>query len=130
MADLDALLADFAAESAELERLVAPLGPDGWRLPTPAPGWTIAHQIGHLAWTDDVAVLSATDPAGFAAMLTAVGPRAATFVDEAPRRRRPPRPPRCWNAGARAAPRWSRRCARCRRARRCRGSARPCGRVR
>lgn len=82
MADLDALLADFADESAELESLVAPLGAEGWRRPTPAPGWTVAHQIGHLAWTDEVATLSATDPDGFARMLAEAGPRAATFVDE------------------------------------------------
>ncbi|MFC3963730.1 TIGR03084 family metal-binding protein [Nocardia jiangsuensis] len=82
MADLDALLADFADESAELERLVAPLDAEGWRLPTPAPGWTIAHQVGHLAWTDEVATRSATDPDGFARMLTEAAPRVATFVDE------------------------------------------------
>ncbi|MFC8047033.1 TIGR03084 family metal-binding protein [Nocardia sp. NPDC057353] len=82
MADLDALLADFADESADLERLVAPLDAAGWQLPTPAPGWSVAHQIGHLAWTDGVAVLSATDPDGFARMLTEAAPRVATFVDD------------------------------------------------
>ncbi|UGT59243.1 TIGR03084 family metal-binding protein [Nocardia asteroides] len=82
MADLDALLADFADESAELERLVAPLDPAGWQRPTPAPGWTIAHQIGHLAWTDGVATRSATDPDGFARMLIEAAPRVTTFVDE------------------------------------------------
>lgn len=83
MADLDALLADFADESADLERLVAPLTPERWRLPTPAAGWTIAHQIGHLAWTDEVAVRSATDPEGFARMLTEAADRVDRFVDDA-----------------------------------------------
>ena len=29
-----------------------PLTVEQWALATPAPGWTIAHQIGHLLWTD------------------------------------------------------------------------------
>ena len=33
----------------------------GWRTPTPAEGWDVAHQVAHLAWTDEVAVLAATD---------------------------------------------------------------------
>ena len=65
MADLGDVLADLAVESAELDALVAPLPPAQWHHPTPAPGWTIAHQIGHLAWTDALATMSATDPAGF-----------------------------------------------------------------
>lgn len=67
MVQLDALIADLAAESAVLDELVAPLAADGWSTPTPAKGWTVAHQIAHLAWTDRVAHLAATDPDGFAA---------------------------------------------------------------
>ena len=33
--------------------------PDGWTRPTPAPGWTVATQVAHLLWTDEVAVLAA-----------------------------------------------------------------------
>ena len=33
------VLADLAAEGDRLERLVAGLDDDGWRTPTPAPGW-------------------------------------------------------------------------------------------
>jgi uncharacterized protein (TIGR03084 family) len=58
------LLADLDAESRELDELVA--GAD-WTLPTPAEGWTIGHQIGHLMWTDKAAVLAITDPEGFQA---------------------------------------------------------------
>ncbi|MGV9740813.1 TIGR03084 family metal-binding protein [Nocardia farcinica] len=83
MADLEALLGDFAEECADLERLVAPLSEAQWATPTPAPGWTIAHQIGHLAWTDEVATVAATDAEKFAGMVAEAGPRALTFVDEA-----------------------------------------------
>lgn len=83
MADLEALLGDFADECADLEQLVAPLAPDEWSRATPAAGWTIAHQIGHLAWTDEIATIAATDGAAFTKLLTDAGPRAFTFVDEA-----------------------------------------------
>jgi len=68
---LPGILADLRAECAELDALVSPLAPTAWATPTPAPGWTIATQIAHLAWTDDVAVLAATDADGFVAALQA-----------------------------------------------------------
>lgn len=83
MADRDVLLSDLAAEGAELEALVAHLDAPGWATATPAPGWSIAHQIGHLTWTDRVARLAATNPDAFAAELQAALPRIATYVDEA-----------------------------------------------
>jgi uncharacterized protein (TIGR03084 family) len=81
VAAIQELLADLAAEGADLEALVAPLDPAGWRTPTPAPGWTVAHQIAHLAWTDEVAVLSATDPAGWHALIAGAVRSPETFVD-------------------------------------------------
>ncbi|MFB7614629.1 TIGR03084 family metal-binding protein [Kitasatospora sp. NPDC056181] len=64
---LTGLLDDLRAESAELDGLVAGLEPEAWARDTPAQGWTIAHQIAHLAWTDEWSGLSARDPEGFAA---------------------------------------------------------------
>ena len=53
MSDADpAVLDDLRAESADLDSMVAGLTTEGWARPTPAPGWTIAHQIAHLTWTD------------------------------------------------------------------------------
>ena len=66
MAGADSVVADLRAESDELDALVADLPADGWRTETPAPGWTIAHQIAHLLWTDRVAVIAVTDEAGSA----------------------------------------------------------------
>ncbi|MCO7218267.1 TIGR03084 family metal-binding protein [Klenkia sp. PcliD-1-E] len=62
MALLDGLLADLDAEGAALDAVVAGLDDPGWATPTPAAGWTVAHQVAHLAWTDEVALLAATDP--------------------------------------------------------------------
>jgi uncharacterized protein (TIGR03084 family) len=83
VADLSAVLADLDAECAELDGLVAALVADDWARATPADGWTIAHEIAHLAWTDDVAALAATDAAAFGAQLQEALPRLATFVDDA-----------------------------------------------
>jgi uncharacterized protein (TIGR03084 family) len=82
-ADSAALLADLAAEGEDLDALVADLPAAEWARPTPAAGWTIAHQLAHLAWTDDVALLAATDAEAFAAKLQAALSRIATFVDDA-----------------------------------------------
>ncbi|MFD4470363.1 TIGR03084 family metal-binding protein [Rhodococcus sp. NPDC058505] len=92
MAELDAVVADLLAEGSELDAMVDALGEDGWATPTPAPGWTVAHQIGHLAWTDRAALLAVSDPAAFAESLTAAWADPAGFVDagaEAQARRRP-----------------------------------------
>lgn len=64
---LPVVLCDLTAEGAWLDAVVAGLDDAGWRRPTPAPGWTIAHQVAHLAWTDDQALCAATDPEAFAA---------------------------------------------------------------
>lgn len=70
MVDLTDLLTDLAAESAELDSLVAPLSTADWARSTPAPGWTIGHQIAHLAWTDHAAWLAATDADAFYSSVT------------------------------------------------------------
>jgi uncharacterized protein (TIGR03084 family) len=71
------LLEDLAAEGIALEEVLVALPPDDWALPTPAVGWTIAHQVAHLAWTDELALLAAGDPASFAARTAAGTPSAA-----------------------------------------------------
>ncbi|GAA1990656.1 TIGR03084 family metal-binding protein [Kitasatospora viridis] len=70
MTDTAEILADLRAEGDALDALVEPLDPAGWRTPTPAPGWTIAHQISHLAWTDEWALRAVRDPEGFHAAAT------------------------------------------------------------
>lgn len=82
MAGADAVVADLRAESDELDALVANLPQERWRTETPAPGWTIAHQIAHLLWTDRVAVVAVTDEAGFAEVLTDAATNPTGFVDE------------------------------------------------
>jgi len=81
MIDLPEILTDLHEESMELDRLVGPLPDADWRRPTPAPGWTIAHQIAHLAWTDRALVAAATDPDAFAGLVADAMADPGGFVD-------------------------------------------------
>ncbi len=76
------MVADLRAESDDLDALVAPLTDDRWAEPTPAPGWSIAHQIGHLLWTDRVSLTAVTDEARFAEVLAVAVADPTGFVDD------------------------------------------------
>ncbi|ALO10206.1 hypothetical protein AQF52_4612 [Streptomyces venezuelae] len=82
MSDPAVVLDDLREESEELDLLVAELGEEQWGAATPAPGWTVAHQIAHLAWTDRAALLAATDPEAFAAETAKALAAPDRFVDE------------------------------------------------
>ncbi|MDQ4052439.1 MAG: TIGR03084 family metal-binding protein [Actinomycetota bacterium] len=59
---LEGILDDLKAEGDRLWTAVAALGQSaggGWDRPTPAPGWSVATQIAHLAWTDEQATAAA-----------------------------------------------------------------------
>ncbi|MGI9163368.1 MAG: TIGR03084 family metal-binding protein [Mycobacterium sp.] len=83
MTVVDGLVDDLAAESDALDDLVGPLAPERWSDPTPAPGWTIAHQIGHLLWTDRLSLTSIVDEAGFQGLLAEAATNPSGFVDVA-----------------------------------------------
>jgi len=82
MAAAGPVVADLRAESDELDELVAPLPAERWAEATPAEGWTIAHQIAHLLWTDRVALTAATDEAAFSGVLEAAAANPTGFVDD------------------------------------------------
>jgi uncharacterized protein (TIGR03084 family) len=81
MAGPGPIVADLRAESDDLDALVAALPAAAWATPTPAPGWTIAHQIAHLLWTDRVALIAVTDETEFADVLSGAAADPAGFVD-------------------------------------------------
>ena len=81
MADPTPVIDDLCAESEELDLLVAELSPEQWALATPAPGWTVAHQIAHLAWTDHSSVLAVTDQDAFAREVEKALAAPGNFVD-------------------------------------------------
>ncbi|GAA2553245.1 TIGR03084 family metal-binding protein [Winogradskya consettensis] len=59
---------DLAADCAELDALLGELSTDAWATPTPAPGWTVQHQVAHLCAVFRMAATAAGDPAAFKAM--------------------------------------------------------------
>lgn len=75
------MVSDLRAESDDLDALVADLPPARWKTDTPAAGWTIAHQIAHLLWTDRVALIAVTDEPGFAEVLGRAAGNPTGFVD-------------------------------------------------
>ncbi|CAL9448526.1 TIGR03084 family metal-binding protein [Streptomyces sp. enrichment culture] len=77
------VLDDLRDESEELDRIVAGAESGDWGRPTPAAGWSVAHQVAHLAWTDEVALMAVTDPGGFASHVAEVAAGAYDFVDRA-----------------------------------------------
>ena len=84
MVTLAEVLADLRAESEALDGLVARLSDVDWSRETPSVGWTVGHQIAHLAWTDRAATLAASDRFEFFRLLgEAMDGDPGAFVDRA-----------------------------------------------
>lgn len=62
------VFSDLTEDGDEIDHLVANLDEPQWALETPAVGWTIAHQIAHLAATFRLAGLAAAKPEAFRAV--------------------------------------------------------------
>jgi uncharacterized protein (TIGR03084 family) len=82
VADAAPVLADLNAESQALDELVA-RGDLDWTAATPAAGWTVAHQIGHLAWTDAKALIAVRSPEDFSDEMRRALAGGADYVDAA-----------------------------------------------
>lgn len=76
------VLDDLRDESDEVDLLVAELDDKSWSLATPAAGWSVAHQIAHLTWTDTASLLAVTDGTAFAAEAAKALAAPGTFVDD------------------------------------------------
>lgn len=63
--DLKSLCYDLEAEQADLDAVVTDLRERQWLASTPAPGWSIRDQIGHLAFFEDKGVLALQEPDAF-----------------------------------------------------------------
>lgn len=79
---LTQVLGDLAAEGERLDAVVAGLDEAGWRTPTPAPGWDVATQVAHLAWTDEVALKAATDKQAWDAVVLGAIADPEGYVDQ------------------------------------------------
>ncbi|MBP8179519.1 MAG: TIGR03084 family protein [Acidimicrobiia bacterium] len=66
--NVDQTAADLAAEHKALDAVLAQIDEDAWSIPTSSPEWTVADQVGHLAYYDQAATTAILDPAAFGAM--------------------------------------------------------------
>jgi uncharacterized protein (TIGR03084 family) len=82
VADPTPVIDDLRQESEELDRLVAGLTPEQWALATPAPRWSIAHQIAHLVWTDRSALAAVTDEERFRTLVEQALAAPDSYVDD------------------------------------------------
>lgn len=78
-----AALERLRAEGHTLETLLRGLSAEDWHKPTPAVGWTIAHQIAHLRWTETAALTALRDPDAFESYRQAAAEHPGEFVDAA-----------------------------------------------
>lgn len=92
---------DEAADA--LDRTVSELPPRRWLRPTPARGWNIANQIGHLAWSDELSLQALQRDPGFAQFVARVASSDVSgFIDRGARERATlpvPQLLREWRAG-------------------------------
>jgi len=86
--DMQALTADLAAESAELFELLSVLAEPDWGRDTAAAGRRVRDQVTHLAYFDETATLSATDPDRFRAEAAALAAEGDDFPDRIAERHR------------------------------------------
>jgi uncharacterized protein (TIGR03084 family) len=102
--DLAALTGDLAAETRDLDAMLAPLADPDWDLATPAAGWAIRDQASHLAYFDEAATLAATDPGRFQREAEPALTMGADFTEVIARDHRhlPPAELRAWLNRARA----------------------------
>jgi uncharacterized protein (TIGR03084 family) len=77
------VIADLTADTEEVEGLIAGLDAAGWQAPTPAPGWTVAHQVAHLAFIFRIAGTAAAHPDLFAAIAAKSSPNFEAAVNAA-----------------------------------------------
>lgn len=82
MADLlGEVLADLAAESDQIEAWVTPVSDVDWSTVTTPEGWTVSHQIAHLAWTDHASLTAIAGGEPFDALLGLAMNDPVGFVD-------------------------------------------------
>ena len=81
MPDLERILSDLAEEHGELDDMVVGLSDEQWEAETPAEGWNIRDQVGHLAFFDEQATLALCDPEAFSEALEEVARDIGVYMD-------------------------------------------------
>ncbi len=80
MASMDDITADLTAEQDDLDALVGSLDDRDWIRPTPAEGWNVRDQIGHLNYFDAAATTALVAPERFRAEVESALAQGADFT--------------------------------------------------
>lgn len=91
--DVTTALQLLEEESAQLDKLVTSITPADWQTQTPAEGWSIADQIGHLIWTDEISVQAIQQDPAFTELLKELATSEASDVTGDTARERSALPP-------------------------------------
>ena len=67
--DAGTVIADLGDEYEALDRILVAAGDGQWDVQTPSDGWTVRDEISHLAFSEELAGIAATDPDQFASRL-------------------------------------------------------------
>jgi len=83
MAPQSDVVEDFVTDANEVDAMVRDLDPERWSAPTPAVGWTVKHQVAHLAATFQIAAMAVREPSRFTAMMESLGADFSGNVEKA-----------------------------------------------
>jgi uncharacterized protein (TIGR03084 family) len=86
--EMRTLCTDLGAETGVLHRMLDHLAAADWQMATPAPGWSIADQVTHLAYFDEAVVRAITEPETFLEERDHALADVNAFTDEVARRYR------------------------------------------
>jgi uncharacterized protein (TIGR03084 family) len=75
------LIEDLSAEQQALDAIVAHIDGPTWCEQTPAIGWKVSDQIGHLTFFDDRATMAITDPEAFTAEVALAAADIDAYMD-------------------------------------------------
>ncbi len=82
VAIIEGIRADMVAEQDDLDALVGGLDDRDWGRPTPADGWSVGDQIGHLAYFDAAAIRALRAPEQFRVEVEAVFAHGTDFTED------------------------------------------------
>ncbi|NHZ71058.1 MAG: TIGR03084 family protein [Proteobacteria bacterium] len=74
------IITDLHAEQEDLDTLVVAIDSDDWELATPAAGWAVRDQIGHLTFFDERAAMAINNEEAFAAELEMASTDMAAYM--------------------------------------------------
>lgn len=77
---MNEIVSDLRAEQDALDEIVSAIETAAWSTPTPAEGWDVQDQVGHLCFFDERATEAVLDPDAFTAQVMRVAADAGSYM--------------------------------------------------